>query len=222
MGLKQKIINSPLYDWFGKRSFSQAGEDIIAAAELSKKRGFYVDIGAYHPKQFSNTYFFYKKGWRGLVIEPNPDLVRLYKDIRSRDTALGIGVGGGDGAADYFMFDDPATNTFDERTAEKNIQVGRKMVGKKPVAILRLSRILHEYLPDAQKIDLLSMDTEGMDEEILSSNDWKKYRPTIVICEDLDFSWEKPMKSNVAEMMKNLGYELVGLTPYSLVFRDEK
>jgi len=28
--------------------------------------GFYVDVGAHHPKRFSNTYFFYKKGWSGI------------------------------------------------------------------------------------------------------------------------------------------------------------
>ncbi len=70
---------TPLYDWVGKRSYAQSGEDIIAWGEISDmhayKAGFrsqmvkndnvfYVDIGAYHPKLFSNTYWFYKKGWR--------------------------------------------------------------------------------------------------------------------------------------------------------------
>jgi len=221
MGLKQKIINSPFYDWFGKRSFSQAGEDIIASTELRRGRGYYVDIGAYHPKLFSNTYFFYKRGWRGLVVEPNPEMVRLYKEIRKKDVALGIGVGGKDGAEDYYMFKDSAANTFDPGAAERNKQSGRKMIGKKPVAILRLSKILDEYLPKGQKVDLLSVDTEGMDEEVLRSNDWKKYRPRVVICEDLQYFWEKPLKSGVAVLMSGLGYRLVGMTPYSLVFKDE-
>ena len=223
MSWRQKIINSPLYDWLGKRSFSQSGEDVIAWGELNKRRGFYVDIGAYHPKQFSNTYYFYKRGWKGLVVEPNSELLRLYKEIRKKDIALGVGVGGKEIVADYFMFDDPAANTFSVEQAEKNEkEAGRRMIGKKPVAILRLAKLLNDYLPDGVNIDLLSVDTEGMDEEVLSSGDWEKYRPKVVICEDLDFDWEKPMRSAVAKMMKNLDYKLVGLTPYSLVFKDEK
>jgi len=223
MSWRQKIINSPLYDWLGKRSFSQSGEDVIAWGELDKGRGFYVDIGAYHPKQFSNTYYFYKRGWRGLVVEPNSELLRLYKEIRKRDIALGVGVGGKEIVADYFMFDDPAANTFSVEQAEKNEkEAGRRMVGKKPVAILRMAKLLNDYLPEGVEIDLLSVDTEGMDEQVLSSNDWKKYRPKVVICEDLDFDWERPMKSAAAKMMKNLDYRLVALTPYSLVFKDEK
>jgi len=222
MNLRQKLINSALYDWFGKRSFAQAGEDMVAWSVLGKRQGFYVDIGAYHPKQFSNTYFFYKKGWRGIVVEPNPDLVRLYKDIRRRDVALGVGVGLSDEVKMYFMFADPAANTFDEETAERNKEVGRKLIGKKPVAILKLSKILRDYLPVGQKVDLLSVDTEGMDEEVLASNDWKKYRPRVVICEDLEFDWTRPERSKVAKMMKELDYRLVGMTPYSLIFQDEK
>jgi len=219
MNWKQRVLNSPLYDLFGKRSYAQAGEDMIVWSELKRKRGFYVDIGAYHPKQFSNTYFFYKRGWRGIIAEPNPEIVRLYKKIRSGDIALGIGVGDKEGAADYFMFSDPAANTFDRQTAEKNKQVGRKFLGKKPVAIMRLAKMLDDYLPTGARIDLLSVDTEGMDEQVLSSNDWKKYRPTIVICEDLEFDWEKSMASKTAKIMKDWGYRLMGMTPYSLIFK---
>ena len=222
MNWKQRVLNSPLYDLLGKRSFAQAGEDMIVWSELRAKRGFYVDIGAYHPKQFSNTYYLYKRGWKGIVVEPNPEMVGLYKKIRSRDIALGVGVGEKNGVADYFMFSDPAVNTFDAETAKKNKQVGRKLLGKKPVAILRLEKILSEYLPKDTKIDLLSVDTEGKDEEVLSSNDWSRYRPKMVIAEDLDFDWEKPVKSGICRKMRGWGYKLVGLTPYSQIFKDQQ
>ena len=44
--------------------FSHAGEDAILQAIFSKKlakkeKGFYIDIGAYHPFNASNTYLFY-------------------------------------------------------------------------------------------------------------------------------------------------------------------
>lgn len=91
------IINwgklSPLYDLFGKRSYAQSGEDVVVDAILSRqKTGFYVDIGAYHPKVFSNTYLFYKRGWRGICVEPNPEAKILFQVARPRDVFVNVGV----------------------------------------------------------------------------------------------------------------------------------
>jgi len=61
---------------------------------------------------------------------------------------------------------------------------------------------------------------EGMDLEVLSSNDWKKYRPRVIICEDLNFDFMKPKASGVVKYLVSLGYELVAKTPYSLVLKE--
>lgn len=214
-------MNTLLYDFWGKRSYSQAGEDMIVWAELGLRSGFYVDVGAYHPKQFSNTYYLYKKGWRGIVVEPNADMCRAFQKSRRRDVVLNVGVGEKEGQETYFMFTDPAVNTFDRETAKKNLAVGREMVGKKKVVVMSLKSILGKHLSREQKIDLLSIDAEGMDEQVLSSNDWEKYRPRVVITEDLDFDWRNVKKSAVSKMMIELGYRLVGMTPYSLIFKDD-
>jgi len=59
MGIKDRLLLSPLYDWLGKRSYAQSGEDIVADVLLErKKKGFYVEVGAFHPKLFSNTFLF--------------------------------------------------------------------------------------------------------------------------------------------------------------------
>ena len=60
-----------------------------------------------------------------------------------------------------------------------------------------------------------------MDAEVLESNDWKKYRPEVVIAEDLDFEWRDVGKSKVTKKLLDLGYEIAGKTPYSLVFKDK-
>ena len=47
---------------FYTKSYSQEGEDMVLNRYFQgKNSGFYVDIGAHHPKRFSNTYFFIKK-----------------------------------------------------------------------------------------------------------------------------------------------------------------
>ena len=66
--------------------YSQNGEDLILNRFLeNKKNGFYIDIGAHHPIRFSNTYLFYKKGWRGINIDAMPGSMDLFNKIRSRD-----------------------------------------------------------------------------------------------------------------------------------------
>ena len=76
--LKLKLKNK--IDPHSARSYSQEGEDMILRRFLAgQKDGFYVDVGAHHPVRFSNTYYFYKQGWAGINIEPNPDSLAAFK-----------------------------------------------------------------------------------------------------------------------------------------------
>lgn len=192
----------------------------MADAELGRqKQGFYVDVGAYHPKIFSNTYLFYKRGWKGVCIDPNPAMEDLYAFVRPRDLFLNLGVAEKDNVLEYTMFDDGAANTFSSDQSHKNTEEAkRKIVGKKLVTLMPLSVILDAYVPKGQKVDLLSIDVEGMDLEVLRSNNWKKYSPKVVICEDLEFGFEGVGKSPVVVFLKGKGYRLSAKTPYSLVF----
>lgn len=259
MNLKQWLMVTPLYDWLGKRSYAQSGEDIIAWGEMSgiarnTPTGFYVDVGAYHPKLFSNTYLFYKKGWKGICIDPNPEMEKLFKWVRPRDRFLNVGVGEvkelktaeskiawvevgeGDGSRvkpgmidnaggevlEYWMFDDGAANTFSEEQAKKNQEeAGRKLREKMAVPVRSLKSILDTYLPKGREIDLLSVDVEGMDLEVLKSNDWKKYRPKMIIAEDLEFDFDQLTKSEVIKFLDDIGYTLKAVTPYSLIFKEK-
>jgi len=57
------------------KSYSQEGEDLILLRIFEKKRiGFYVDVGSHHPFRFSNTYLFYRLGWRGINIDANQEV----------------------------------------------------------------------------------------------------------------------------------------------------
>ncbi len=68
------------------KSYSQEGEDMILARLFeNQQNGFYIDVGAHHPQRFSNTYFFYKKGWRGINVDAMLGSMKLFNKIRSRD-----------------------------------------------------------------------------------------------------------------------------------------
>lgn len=224
MTLRERLLLSPVYDWMGKRSFAQSGEDIIADLELGKKKkGVYVDVGAFHPKLFSNTYLFYKRGWSGLCIEPKPEAREWFVKTRSRDRFVGMGIGKEKDVLEYFEFNDSAANTFLPVQAEKNVkEAKRKLIAKTNVAVMPLRDILASNGYEKIAIDLMSVDVEGMDLEVLESNDWKKFRPKLIICEDLEFDFEKPKSSGVVKYLMELGYKLVAKTPYSLILKDQE
>ena len=56
-----KEVISNLFDLYANKSYSQEGEYMILRRIFENENtGFYVDVGAHHPKRFSNTYYFYK------------------------------------------------------------------------------------------------------------------------------------------------------------------
>jgi len=80
--LVASIHEALFYDGFFRRSYAQEGEDIILGRIFATKpTGFFVDVGAHHPMRFSNPYYFYKQGWCGINIEPNPDSLSLFRKL---------------------------------------------------------------------------------------------------------------------------------------------
>ena len=92
-------MRARLLDIHAQKSYSQEGEDMVLERIFAgKKGGFYVDVGAHHPRRFSNTYFFYRKGWKGINIEPNPEAIHAFQSDRKRDTNLQCGISDRPGA----------------------------------------------------------------------------------------------------------------------------
>lgn len=56
----------------GQQTYSQHGEDTFILAHFGERVGRFLDIGAWHAKQFSNTRALYEAGWAGVLIEPSP------------------------------------------------------------------------------------------------------------------------------------------------------
>ena len=221
--LRQRFIRllGRLWDIHSRKSYSQEGEDMIIGRIFDRqRRGFYVDVGAHHPRRYSNTNLFYRRGWRGINVEPNPDAMRAFKSIRARDINLQVGVSDRAGSLKYYQFDEPALNTFDEAiVASRLANTPYKLVGTVEVPVERLDTLLSRHLPAGQEIDFLSVDVEGLDLAVLRSNDWVKFRPRCVLVEALGVSLEDAQSSDIYRLLSDQGYELVAKTFNTLVFR---
>lgn len=209
---------------FIRNSYSQEGEDILLEELLSHKRmGFYVDVGAHHPMRFSNTFRFYLQGWHGINIDAMPKSMDLFNIHRSRDINLELGISNSKKKLTYYMFNEPALNTFSESEMKrKNGLNNYHVIDTITIQTKSLQYILDNYLPPGKLIDFLTVDVEGLDLEVLSSGNWVKYRPVIVLVESLNKSVLEVLKSSIYEFMISKNYELIGKMNRSLFFKDVK
>lgn len=232
--LKEKIKKSrfgpyarKLYQFFSifrpVFSYSQVGEDIIIDSFLkNKSKGFYVDVGAYHPVHISNTYKFYKSGWTGIQIEPNYKKSSLFKRYRPNSINLNVGVGEKEGTAKFFIFDSDAYSTFSAETANLNEKLGLKLLETKEVQMMKLSSIFKKYTKNIE-IDFMSVDTEGFDLEVLKTNDWNVYRPHFVIVETVEASdkvFGKKLNDIYDPFMQKINYMKVADTYLNTIYAD--
>lgn len=219
-------INNIRYIYLNKSliSYSQEGEDIILMRIFNGQlSGFYVDVGAHHPMRFSNTYKFYKLGWQGINIEPNPDSFNLFRKYRPKDINLNCGIANKNDSLEYYMFDEPALNTFDHEVLRSYISnTSYKQIKKMHIDVLSLADVLNNYIPTDRRIDFLTVDAEGMDLDVLKSNDWKKYRPSWVLVEQLNLEDIENLDFEIHRYMKSLGYVLFSKTYNTLFYKNKE
>jgi FkbM family methyltransferase len=205
---------------FATLSYSQEGEDILLENIFkNKKNGFYVDVGAYHPIRFSNSYKFYLAGWRGINIDATPGSMKPFSELRNRDINLEMAISDKVEELQYFIFDGAPNNTFSREEAQNKLKNGKcKIVETITIQTTTLAHIFEKYLPPDLEIDFLSIDVEGMDFKVLKSNDWKKFRPKIVIIEDLRKSIKENLNGEMNRYMQSIHYHLILKTIRNLFF----
>jgi hypothetical protein len=180
------IIHIKAFFQYGKISYSQEGEDVVLNRFFEKKEdGFYVDIGAHHPHRFSNTYLFYLKGWTGINIDAMPGSMAPFKQSRPRDINLEIPILLERSKMIYYQFNEPALNGFSSKLSEeRNKKTKYRIINEVNLEGLPLCVVLEKYLPNKNMtIDFMSVDVEGLDLEVLKSNDWNKFRPNVLLVE---------------------------------------
>jgi FkbM family methyltransferase len=189
-------------------SYSQEGEDMILKRIFEgQQKGFYVDVGAHHPKRFSNTYFFYKKGWTGINIDAMPGSMRAFNKKRPKDINIECPISTKEKKLKYYIFNDPALNGFSEELSrERHNKTIYSIVSTIELQTKKLSDILKEYLPKNTTIDFLSIDAEGLDMDVLESNDWTIYKPKVILVEILNKSMESLINDKITIFLKKHNY----------------
>ena len=201
-----------LFTDYAIKTYSQEGEDLILRKVFGRKNiGFYIDIGAHHPKRFSNTYYFYKKGWKGINIEARPGSKILFDKTRSRDLNLEFAISSEQKELTYYLFNEPALNGFSTQSVA-NLKDNKeyKIIKEIKLTTQRLDSVLANHLTPTQNIDFMSIDVEGLDFDVLISNNWNLFKPSIIVIEDPDFDFKGGSK--ISTFLESYKYKLFAKT----------
>lgn len=182
MSLKTLLVNKfpqvgKLKRWYkaykdsiqSKNSYAQHKEDIITEKYLTDydlQNGVYVDVGANHPTDISNTFLFYKKGLHGVTIEPIPELVQLHQKFRPRDIILPIGISNKPNLLTFNVTKFPVISSFDKAHITTLFGYKEDVIWKKIyMPILTLDTALANI--PIEWIFFLSIDVEGLDFQVI-------------------------------------------------------
>ena len=200
--------------WFGGRTYAQHGDD-LAVLNIFKRLGIekpsYLDVGAYHPFDLSNTALLYERGSRGINVEPNEALFPAFLEARPDDTTICVGVAPVEGRMTFYhVAADPGRFTFDVATA-LSLGVTRKVTA----SVMTLNSIVALYAAGIWP-DLLNIDIEGLDIDVLQGADFGDHPPRVVIVEADNGSGDT--SHELAELMHVKGFTLHSWAGSNMIF----
>ena len=217
-----------LFNFFARLHFRQHGEDVLVHKLFDRRltKGFYMDIGAYHPFRQSNTAYFWLMGWNGVNVDASPRSIRIFKKIRKTDRNVWSAIVDAQTAARektislYFNpnvdFDLSATCAPDEVARRKDWQTE-----KVEVPCDSLANIVNKYAPSNNAdFHFMNIDIEGFDESALQGmGDWKS-KPQVLCVEVLHAVTIRDILDTATNsILEGNGYQMVGKTAASIVYK---
>jgi hypothetical protein len=203
--------------------YAQAGEDSIvsflfAGRKLDKPS--YLDLGVFLPDEHNNTYLFYTRGCRGVLVEADRDAIDRIRAVRPEDKILNVGVGiTDDASADFYVFDDAALNTFNREEAESRQSRGSvKVVKVLKTPLKTINTLIAENFE--RYPDFLSIDLEGFDLAVLRTLDLDRYPIPVICAETCTYSENhvKPKDPSIADFMLQKNYFIYADTYINTIF----
>ena len=226
VGLATAALARPSFPSGANPSYAQCGEDVVVSQffeYLKIERPTYLDIGAFLPIYSNNTYLFYQRGARGVLVEPNVGLIPELKKQRPKDVVLNVGIGITEElAAPYYCMTLSQWNTFDKDEAERRVAKSGGAVKIEKVVnmpLVPINRVIDEHLK-GKGPDYLSIDVESLDLAILKTLDFLRFRPKVICAETL-VALSIRNDPAIGVFLAGHGYEARGMTFANTIYIDK-
>tara|TARA_B110000046_G_scaffold85032_1_gene93112 strand:+ start:492 stop:1196 length:705 start_codon:yes stop_codon:yes gene_type:complete len=215
--------------FFPKKSYSIFQEDLFIKKYFkNKQKGFFIDVGAYHPLDGNNTQLLYKKGWKGINFDINYYSIKMFEFLRKRDINIYSGISKKKNKLTMFYRKEiNMLNTLDEKIAKIHFKNGYK---KRYIQVNTLNFFISKYFKKPKKIDFMNIDVEGAELDVLKSLNFKRYKPQLICIEihnikkmyDTNYNYLKT--NSIYKYLVNKKYNIVWQNKYSFIFerRNDK
>lgn len=189
-------------------SYCQNLEDYhLSLALAGQTTGTYIDVGAGHPVADNVSFWFYERGWQGIVVEPQPELADLYQRLRPRDRVVRSLVGRHCGEADFHVVERlHGLSTTVEELAQKTRAFGVDYQTVQ-MPVTTLAQLCDRH--DLGAIDFLKIDVEGAEGDVLFGGDWQRFRPKVVVAEAVTPEASAPAWQDWEPFLVAQGYRFV-------------
>jgi FkbM family methyltransferase len=162
-------------------SYAQNFEDVMLMRALKDiQMGFYIDVGAQHPRMDSVSRAFYDRGWRGIHVEPVPFYAALLRADRPDETVIQAMLGKQGGEASFYVIRETGLSTAIQSIADEHARNGFQ-IDHTEVQKSTLAAVFK--MAEGREIHWLKIDVEGSEPEVLRGWLRNRARPWIVVVE---------------------------------------
>jgi FkbM family methyltransferase len=218
------------YEYF--ESYSSYGEDSILNGVIKRlswlmnkdlfEQNTYIDIGSFHPVRESNTYFLYKKGWFGTLVDPNSYFNAIVHEERPNDILYNCAVDTEEGTKEFYMFGNiDSSNTLSAEFAERKRSSQHTDISwVAQVPTKTLNDIINIHIQYFQKTPFfLNIDIEGKDFDVIKTYSHDVRIPFIMLEDDSNHIFNG---SSIRKYMESIGYEPIATTFLTTLYIDNQ
>lgn len=182
------------------KSYAQYQEDLFLVEFFKgKTHGFYIDIGANNGVDLSNTFLLENEyDWAGVLVEPIPSIFEQMKTARinnrTKSVALNCAVHPNHNLSHVkfycqTIFHELSSYKYEpmhaQRIAAEQQARPENEVNEILVDTIHIDHLFY-HIPgnEVDRVDFLSIDTEGTELEILQSLNWELNQPKTILVEN--------------------------------------
>jgi FkbM family methyltransferase len=173
------------YEWFedkyGPSRYSEHAEEWIVRDYFGDQRGgTFVDVGSFHYRRYSNTYYLEQAlGWSGVAVDAQEEFASDYAKHRPRTKFFSFFVSDRSDAVESLFV--PRLNNL-VASSNKNFSDRYDSSGQeRQVATITLNDLLSRA--GVSRVDFMSMDIELAEPKALAGLDIERFRPLLVVVE---------------------------------------